>query len=354
MVDISVIDKNLAVSGSIAPEIKAQFDFYDIDTAPFTICGVFREGDHYVRIPTAVAETVSPNVTHLNQYTAGGRIRFVTDSKRIALHAECYDRLPSPHMPFTNTTGFDLYADVDGNLQYFAAFKPPVDCKGIYEGVEALPLEGKHTVTLNMPLYNGVYKVYIGIEKGACLEAAEPLLQPPVVYYGSSITQGGCSSRPGNCYQAMLHRHFKTDYINLGFSGSAKAEVEIMEYIAGLNMSVFVYDYDHNAPDRDHLLATHERGYRIVREKHPELPIVMMTRPKYYLSEVLLERNAIIRATYEKALAEGDKNVYFIDGRELLLPYAREHSLVDGAHPSDVGFLGMYTRMLPLMQELVK
>ena len=354
MIDISVLDKNLAVEASLAPEIKAQFDFYDIDQAPFAIYGVFREGDHYVRFPDAIAKTVSENVAHLNQYTTGGRIRFVTDSKQIAIHAECFDRLPSPHMPFTATTGFDVYADVHDNWQYFGTYKPPVECKGVYEGVVALPLEGKHTVQLNMPLYNGVYKVYIGLEKGASLEAAAPLLQPPVVYYGSSITHGACASRPGCSYEAMLHRHFQTDYINLGFSGNAKAEVEMMEYIASLDMSMFDYDYDHNAPNIEHLLATHERGYKIVREKHPELPILLMTRPKYYLNDVLLERNRIIRQTYENALAAGDKNIYFIDGRELLLPEAREYSLVDNTHPSDMGFFGMYSRILPLMQKLVK
>jgi len=354
MVDISVLDKNLAVTSSLDPEVKAQFDFFDIDNAPFAIYGVFREGDHYVRIPDAVANTVSENVAHLNQYTAGGRIRFVTDSKRIAIHAECYDRLPSPHMPFTNTTGFDVYADIHDNWQYINTYKPPVDCKGVYEGVVALPIEGKHTVQLNMPLYNGVYKVYIGLEKGASLEAATPLLQPPVVYYGSSITQGGCASRPGTSYQAMLHRHFQTDYINLGFSGNAKGEAEIMEYMASLDMCMFVYDYDHNAPNVEHLQATHERGYKIIREKHPDIPILLMTRPKYYLTDVLLERNRIIRKTYENALAAGDKNIYFIDGRELLLPEAREYSIVDAAHPNALGFFGMYTRMLPLMKTLVK
>lgn len=354
MIDISALDKNLAVEASLAPGVKAQFDFYDIDQAPFTIYGVFREGDHYVRFPDAIAKTVSENVAHLNQYTTGGRIRFVTDSKQIAIHAECFDRLPSPHMPFTATTGFDVYADVNNNWQYFGTYKPPVECKGVYEGVVALPLEGKHTVQLNMPLYNGVYKVYIGLEKGASLESAAPLLQPPVVYYGSSITHGACASRPGCSYEAMLHRHFQSDYINLGFSGNAKAEVEMMEYIASLDMSMFVYDYDHNAPNIEHLIATHERGYKIVREKHPELPILLMSRPKYYLNDVLLERNRIIRQTYENALAAGDKNIYFIDGRELLLPEAREYSLVDNTHPSDMGFFGMYSRMLPLMQKLVK
>ena len=354
MIDISKLDQNLAVSSVLDPEVKALLDFYDIDQEPFAIYGVFREGDHYVRIPEAVGQTVSKRVNELKNYAAGGRIRFVTDSKRIAIHAICTPTATRAHMPYTCVTGFDLYADVEDERRYFGTFKPAVDCNGVFEDVVNTGLEGKHTITINMPLYNCVQQVFIGIEKGAVLEAAEPLIQPPVVYYGSSITQGGCASRPGCCYEAMLHRHFMTDYINLGFSGNAKAEREIMEYIAGLDMSVFVYDYDHNAPNLEHLRETHERGFKIVREKHPELPIIIMTRPKYYLSEALIARNHVIRQTFENAKAAGDKNVYFIDGRELLLPEALEYSLVDNTHPTDLGFFGMYTRLLPLMRTLIK
>lgn len=118
-------------------------------------------------------------------------------------------------------------------------------------------------------------------------------------------------------------------------------------------MSVFVYDYDHNAPDAEHLQRTHYRGYRIVREANPELPILLMSKPKYYLNEIDLARNRIIRSTYERALAEGDKHIYFIDGRELLLPDAFEYSLIDNVHPNDLGFFGMYTRMKPLIEKLV-
>ena len=354
MIDISKLDQNLAVSSRLDPEVKAQLDFYDIDTAPFTIYGVFREGDHYVRLPETIGQTVSKRVNELKNYTAGGRVRFVTDSKQIAIHAICPPVAPRAHMPFTCVTGFDLYADVEDNRQYFGTFKPAVDCGGVFEDIVNVPADGKRTITINMPLYNSVKQLFIGIEKGAVLEAAEPLIQPPVVYYGSSITQGGCASRPGCSYQAMLHRHFQTDYINLGFSGNAKAEVEIMEYIAGLDMSVFVYDYDHNAPSCDHLRATHERGFKIVREKHPDIPVIFMTRPKYYVSEIVLERNRIIRQTYENAKAAGDQNVYFIDGRELLLPEAREYSLVDNTHPTDLGFFGMYSRILPLMRTLIQ
>lgn len=353
MLDISALDKNMMVSQTIEPEVREALDFYDIDQPPFSVHGVFREGEHYVRMPRDIAATVSKRVYELNDCTAGGRIRFVTDSKRVAIHAVCFPCAPRPHMPYTAVTGFDLYADVDGNRQYFGTFKPAIDCNGLFEDVVALPFEDKHTITINMPLYNGVYRVYVGLDKGCTLESAAPLLQPPVVYYGSSITQGGCASRPGCSYEAMLHRHLQTDYVNLGFSGNARGEEEIMRYIASLPISMFVYDYDHNAPDRPHLRATHERGYRIVREAHPDIPILIMTRPKYYLNDVLLERNAIIRETYEKAVAAGDLNVYFIDGRELLLPDAREHSLVDNTHPSDLGFFGMYSRILPLIQSLI-
>ena len=354
MIDISKLDQNMAVSSVLDPEVKAQLDFFNIDDAPFAIYGVFREGDHYVRIPDAVGQTVSKRVNELKNHTTGGRIRFVTDSKQIAIHAICPPVAPRAHMPYTCVTGFDLYADVEENRQYFGTFKPAVDCNGVFEDVVTTNLEGKHVITINMPLYNSVNQLYIGLEKGSVLEAAEPLIQPPVVYYGSSITQGGCASRPGCSYEAMLHRHFMTDFINLGFSGNAKAEVEIMEYIACLKMSVFVYDYDHNAPNLDHLRATHERGFKIIREKHPDIPIVIMTRPKYYLNNVLLERNRIIRQTYENAKAAGDQNVYFIDGRELLLPDALEYSLVDNIHPTDLGFFGMYSRLLPLMRTLIK
>ena len=205
-----------------------------------------------------------------------------------------------------------------------------------------------------MPLYNAVKKVYVGVKKGYVREAAEPLVGAPVVYYGSSITQGGCASRPGCSYQAILHKDMKTPFVNLGFSGNAKGEDAIMDYIANLDMSVFVYDYDHNAPNPEHLRNTHYKGYKKVREAHPDMPIIMMTRPKYYLSAEELARNEVVRESFGRAVSEGDKNVYFIDGRELLDPEMIEWSLVDGCHPADCGFFGMAKRIAPILKNLVK
>lgn len=242
-----------------------------------------------------------------------------------------------PHFPFTGSIGFDLYT----GKKYINTYVPPVDIETCYESV--LDLDGEEReYTVNFPLYSDVRKLYIGLQEGCSLKAApEYSISKPVVYYGSSITQGGCASRPGNAYQSIITRELDCDHINLGFSGSARGEEEIARYIAGLEMSAFVYDYDHNAPTAEHLQQTHERMFRTIREAQPNLPILMLSKPKYYLPAEDVTRMEIIRQTYENAIAAGDRNVYFIPGLELILELVRETATVDNCHPNDSGFVSM-------------
>ena len=111
-------------------------------------------------------------------------------------------------------------------------------------------------------------------------------------------------------------------------------------YIAALDMSAFVFDYDHNAFDPEHLRKTHEPFFKMVREAHPDIPIVMCSRPRWYLTDEEVERRTVIYETYQKALQSGDKNVYFLDGRDLMSLCENEGS-VDGCHPTDFGFYSM-------------
>ena len=112
--------------------------------------------------------------------------------------------------------------------------------------------------------------------------------------YGSLITQGGCASRHGMSYQSIVSRKFNCDYINLGFSGNAKAEDEITDYIKNLEMFVFVLDYDHNAPTVEYLKNTHEKMFKAVRDAHPDIPVIMMSRPKHFLTEEEKERRKVV------------------------------------------------------------
>ncbi len=181
---------------------------------------------------------------------------------------------------------------------------------------------------------------------------SEYRLPLPFVTYGSSITQGGCASRPGNSNQGQLSRWLDSDYQNLGFSGSARGEPAMAEYIAGLDMSAFVLDYDHNAPDPDHLAKTHEPFFRAVRSKNPGLPVIMVSKPDFDNNPAdSAARRDIIRGTYENAVRAGDRQVWFVDGESLFGPEDRWACTVDTVHPNVLGFYRMAKGIYPALRE---
>lgn len=346
MSNISEIDANFKTDTQIK---KDGMCFYSADSNPFCIHGVFKENEKYRRIPEKVAKSVSDGVSALHTNTAGGRVRFRTDSKRIALIAKMDGIGKMSHFALTGSAGFDMYIDD----RYVGSFIPPFDISSGYESCLNLHSEQMKNITINFPLYSNLNDLYIGIDEGSTIQSPVPYRHiKPIVYYGSSITQGGCASRPGNSYQSIISRHFDCDYINLGFSGNAKAEDEIIDYIAELDMSVFVYDYDHNSPSTEHLKNTHEKMFQAIRKKHPELPIVMLSRPKFFLHDEEKERLEIIRTTYENAVAAGDKNVYFISGRELMAK-ARDNGTVDNTHPNDFGFYSMAEALGNVLEKVI-
>lgn len=347
MQNIANIDTNFKVETKInKPDIK----FYDIKQSPFQIHGVFFEDGKFRRMPAAVAKSVSDGVFALHANTAGGRVRFKTDSPYIAIYAKMPAIGKMSHFALTGSAGFDLYREDGG---YINSFVPPFDMEVGYEGVIQVKGEGMRDYTVNFPLYSDVSELYIGLSESATVCAPAPYkIEKPVVYYGSSITQGGCASRPGSAYESILSRWFSCDHINLGFSGNAKGEVEMAEYISSLEMSVFVYDYDHNAPTVEHLQMTHEPMFKKIRSAHPDLPIVLMSKPKPKLNPEDEQRLEIIRTTYHNAIQNGDKNVYLIDGRTLM-EMAGNDGLVDANHPTDFGFASMAKRLAETLGQIL-
>jgi len=341
--------KTVRINGKAEFETELQTEglkFYDTTLAPFRVYGVYYDGEKYRRMPQELGDKLGGWHVSLSRNTAGGRVRFRTNSKRFAIYYEG-DMGQMPHFAYTGSCGFDMYF----GTEYAGTFVPQ-DYKTMgYERLIEVADDEMKLVTINMPLYSEVDKLYIGLDEGANVEApTEYRVTKPIVYYGSSITQGACASRPGTCYQGHITRRFDCDHINLGFSGSARAQVEIAEYIAKLDMSIFVYDYDHNADDPEFLKATHERMFRTVRENNPDLPIIMMSRPKFRLDDEELKRVEIIKKTYENAIAKGDKNVYFIDGRDLC-KYCGNEGLVDNIHPTDYGFASVARVLGDLIEE---
>ena len=205
--------------------------------------------------------------------------------------------------------------------------------------------------TLNTPHYSEVKSLSIGIAKGSRLGKGKQYgNRKPVVFYGSSITHGAAAGRPGNTYLNFISQKYNLDYVNLGFAGKALGETTMAEYIAGLEMCAFVCDYDHNANTVERLLRSHYRLYEIVRKVHPDIPYIIVTRPDFYPKvEENAKLRAVIKDTYDRAVAAGDKNVYFIDGERLFDGEFYESCTSDGIHPNDLGFYRMAEKIGPVL-----
>ena len=343
MSDISKIDKNFTVQSELG---KEDLVFHPTPSEKFAVYGVYVENGQYRRLPEEIAKTVSEGVYELHAHTAGGRVRFKTDSPYVAIYAKMPVIYRMAHFAMCGSSGFDIYADGE----FVKSFLPPVNMKDGYKSIYDFGSKQMRDITINMPLYSQVSELYIGLAADAEIEKADKYkIEKPIVFYGSSITQGGCASRPGTAYTSIVARHFDADHVNLGFSGNAKGEDEIADYIKGLDMSLFVYDYDFNAPSRDHLAATHERMFLKIREANPDLPILIMSKPRWKLEWGNLVRLDIIRKTYINAMERGDKHVYFIDGRDLMR-IAQNDGTVDGTHPTDLGFFSMASEVIRVIE----
>ncbi len=349
MRDISLVDSNFSVKTELC---ESDIRFYDVNGAPFEVYGVFYENGKFRRLPEKVASAVSEGVKELHANTAGGRICFKTDSRYVAIHAKMPYIGKMPHFALTGSAGFDMYV-FDGTQKYAGTFIPSFSIEDGYESILYFDSPQMREITVNFPLYSEVSELYVGLSDTSSVYSPTPYkIELPIVYYGSSITQGGCASRAGCSYESIISRRLGADFVNLGFSGNAKAETEMAEYISDLNMSVFVYDYDHNAPTAEHLQSTHERMFRTIREKNPTLPILIMSRPKLYLTEDEKLRLDIIRATYQNALGNGDTNVYMLDGEELMR-MAGDDGTVDGCHPTDLGFASMAQAVGDVLEKIL-
>lgn len=141
----------------------------------------------------------------MSRCSAGMMVRFRSDTTRIHIRYQLLNaELALPHMPATGVSGVDLYArNKSGEWRYVNGIKPTtqdVDTE-IISGLTP----GDREYALYLPLYNGVENMEIGISPGVEFAGLAPRANP-IVFYGTSVTQGGVASRPGVCHPSLLGR----------------------------------------------------------------------------------------------------------------------------------------------------
>ncbi len=357
MADISQIDRNLKPDA-----VSDRLCFYNVRRSPFRLYGLYQPETPgpFRRLPEEVARAMSDGALFLHTNTTGARVRFRTSSRIVAIRAEYPSLCVMPHQALGGSSCFDLYADGAYYrtflpvIDYQGGFMPHFSAEGGYSAQIEFPDRNSREIQIHFPTYNDVSDLYVGLEEGASLEPGpEYAIKDPIVFYGSSITQGCAANKPGDVYPLILSRWLDADILNLGFSGNARAEDCIAEYIAQLRMSAFVYDYDHNAPTAEFLKNTHEHMFRIIREANPKLPILMASRPDRNPGDEQKERREIVLDTYRNAKARGDENVWFIDGAAMFELLDRDLCTADGCHPTTMGFYCMAKAFLPALEQIL-
>jgi lysophospholipase L1-like esterase len=265
---------------------------------------------------------------------------------------------PSPpdmrNMHAFGQTGIDLYADGQyvGTAIADKEAAPGKIYEHTYVNWSELPRK-QRDIVLYLPLYKPAKVIGIGLDKEAKLEPASPFaIAKPVVFYGTSITQGGCASRSGLSYQAILGRKLNLDFVNLGFSGNGKGEPDVAKAVAAIDASAFVVDFSQNNPTIESLREVYKPFVETLRASHPDTPIIAIT-PIYSTNEGTkkIEMREHIRKVIAERIANGDRNIQLVEGADLLGP-TQGDGLVDGTHPNDLGFQWMAEGLAPRLRAL--
>ena len=334
------------------------------DMSAFPVHGTLVTGPdsvRYTRLPDSLKGKVREELYDLGTNTAGMYIRFATDASAIGAKWKSTKKFNMNHMTAAGIRGLDLYV-LDGDSTWTTVSS-------------ARPNFGKHNTTtmvisdmeprmreymLYLSLYDGVDSIYIGVDSAAQVvmpRIDSPVSEKPVVYYGTSITQGGCATRPGMVHTSIMSRALDREFINLGFSGNARLDTEIADMIAASDPSVIVLAPLPNLKTEE-LVARMPVFLDIVRKAHPEVPLLLVESPMFPLTrfdmetcKAITEKNAALRKIYEERKSAGDANLHYFRGEDIL-GYCKEGT-VDNYHFTDLGFSIAATHMLPVIKSLL-
>lgn len=321
--------------------------------APIRVFGVpfFEETQVLQRLPKELIEALGYD-DKLGRRCPGARVCFRTDATEFELQITLETLSPDKGMSIYACQSAEVLVGKRCQARY-AALVNPNDYHTMTFSKMITKSAKLEDVTVFLPRNEVVKEVRISFPDGAHIEAPTPYRYGPVLYYGSSITEGGCCTRLTNAYNALLSNRLDVDYYNFGFSGSAKGQLIMADHINTIPIKALVYDYDHNSPSVEHLQKTHEAFFLRIREKQPDLPILMMGRPDFDYDPNAANRREVIHKTYQNALSRGDRNVYYLDSETFFGNTDREQCTVDRVHPNDLGFYRMAGVIEPVLRRIL-
>ncbi len=304
-------------------------------------------GKTFSRLPERAKNKVPETEWDLSGQSAGLSIRFYCNAPEIKIRYAVNGPLQLNHMPATSVSGIDLYAvDSDGRWNFCSgdfAFNDTI----VYH-YNRIPKDTYHDsgyeYHLYLPLYNNVSWLEIGIpgnDKNT-LEFVPVSSEKPIVVYGTSVVQGACATRPALAWTSIIERLLEYPVINLGFSGSAKMEKDVIGYISELDARLFILDCMPNLYDYDKKWVAGRimESVKQIRKKH-NAPILLVEhtgnsniQTDSMRLKTVTDINEVALYAYQTLQSEGYKNIYFLYSDEFNIP---ADGWVDYIHYNDIG-----------------
>lgn len=317
----------------------------------------------FTRIPAYLEDSVRPTLWERSQCSSGMGVRFATDSKRVGVRYNLLWNTHMAHMADTGLKGTDLYIlNDEGKWEYVNTNRPSkADSIQSKVYVENLP-EGMHEFMIYLPLYDGINWLEVGVDSTATI--TKPLLNNPrkekkVIFYGTSILQGGCSTRTGMVATNMIQRDLNIECVNIGISGEGKMDECMARAMASIpDVTAFVIDPVPNCTEMMCDTLTYN-FVKIIRDLCPGVPVIMVEGPMYsyakhdqFFASYLPKKNAAFRRNYEKLLADDPNNLYYVTAEGL--SGNDNEGTVDGIHFTDLGFRAYADKLIAVLKDIVK
>lgn len=312
----------------------------------------------YERLPAHAKGKVTGSVWHLAKDSAGLAIRFETDAPSIFLRwSVLKSGLAMPHMPATGVSGVDVYSrNASGKWEFIANGRPHQQEGNEAEAKFPDGARPNRECLVYLPLYNGTTELKIGVPEGSTLSQPKPRPEDkskPILVYGTSIAQGGCASRPGLAWPAIMGRILDRPVINLGFSGSGKMEPDTTKIISEVDASLFVIDCIWNIGDNDAAYQANVPALvQAIRQQHPETPILFVGQSHLRTNAHPTPATQSQESAVKKLADNGVKNLYLFPGDNLIGDDTE--GTVDGVHPNDIGMLKQAQVLAPKVREILE
>jgi len=346
------LDPNFA-----APELEGDWEWHSFRPEMAQGRCWPEETPGFGRLPARAEGVVRPAIWEIGRCSAGLSVEFSTDSCKLAASWQLgSERLAMAHMPASGMSGLDLYVQTTDGWRWAAAGRA-TSSTNTQELFQNRAKELRR-FRMHLPLYNSVKSLRLAVEPGAQWEVHPPG-RTSIVLYGTSIVQGGCASRPGMGYTAVLERRLHCLIANLGFSGNARCEPEMARLLAELEPALFVLDPLANVPVDD-CQELMENFLEILISTRAGTPIAMvddLNAPRLDLMGDRQQgqchdwhRKRDIVAGLKKRFAN-QPSLHWLSGANLL--GSDGEATVDGIHPTDLGFLRISEALAPQIQKLL-